>query len=192
VTAIQEQAERMRQVIRGMLGLVRGQNPVAEPLAPDELARAAAALVAHRFAQREVALSLEVPEDLARVMGDRRLLEHALINLLLNARDACAAGGRVVMQLSSTDSQLVFRVIDDGPGISQAEAERAMEPFFTTKPLDEGSGLGLAIANEIVKSHHGSLHIAPRPGRGTCATITLQRLPKEDHGQPSPPPHPGG
>jgi len=192
VAAIQEQAERMSQIIRGMLGLVRGQNPTAVPLQSPDIARAAAALVKHRFAQSDIRLSLDIPEHLPRILGDKRLLEHAVINLLLNARDACAQDGQVILRVQSFESLVVFSIIDDGPGISLADAERAMEPFFTTKPAGEGTGLGLAIAHEIVKSHHGSLHIAPRPEGGTCAAITLPLFPEDDHAHTSPPPHPGG
>lgn len=192
VSAIQEQVERMSQIIRGLLGLVRGQNPVAVPLQPPQLARAAAALVEHRFAKTNVALSLDTAEQLPLVLGDRRLLEHALVNLLLNARDACAPDGSVVLSVQAADRMVVFSVVDDGPGISLADAERAMEPFFTTKPAGEGTGLGLAIAHEIVKSHHGSLHIAPRPEGGTCAAITLPLLPKDQHAHSGESSHLGG
>jgi hypothetical protein len=56
-----------------------------------------------------------------------------------------------------------------------------MEPFFTTKPIGQGTGLGLAVAHEIVKSHRGTLRIAPRPEGGTCAEISLPLLPEEDY-----------
>ncbi len=192
VAAIQEQAERMSQVIRGMLGLVRGQNPVAVPLLPQDLARAAAALVEHRFEQSHVQLSLDIPAHLPRVLGDKRLLEHAVINLLLNARDACAPDGHVVLHVLAEGSLVVFSVVDDGPGISLEDAKRAMEPFFTTKPVGEGAGLGLAIAHEIIKSHHGQLHLTPRPEGGTCAAITVPRISEEEYALASPPPNPGG
>lgn len=192
VAAIQEQAERMNQIIRGMLGLVRGQNPVAVPLPPISIGRAAAALVEHRFAKSGVQLCLDLAERLPTILGDKRLLEHALINLLLNACDACAPNGQVMLRVQAIDCVVIFSVVDDGPGISPADAERAMEPFFTTKPADEGAGLGLAIAHEIIKSHHGSLHIAPRPEGGTCAAITLPLLPEDDHDPSRSPAHPGG
>lgn len=197
---ILEQSERMSQIIRGMLGLVRGQNPEAEPLRPADVAQAAVALVEHRFTQSGIRLALDAPADLPRIIGDPRLLEHALVNLLLNAHDACTAGGHVELRVRVAAAAVLLCVIDDGAGISTADAERAMEPFFTTKPVGQGAGLGLAIAHEIVKSHRGSLHIAPRPEGGTCAAITLPLHPEDSYvpalgpaPEPAPEPaHPGG
>ena len=68
---------------------------------------------------------------------------------------------------------VIFTVTDDGAGISAENAERAAEPFFTTKPAGKGTGLGLAIATEIAKSHRGTLRIAPRAPKGTRAEIRI-------------------
>jgi two-component system NtrC family sensor kinase len=73
----------------------------------------------------------------------------------------------------SDAQQVAFVVIDDGAGISVENASRAAEPFFTTKPRGAGTGLGLAIATEIVKSHRGTLTIAPDAHRGTRALIGI-------------------
>jgi signal transduction histidine kinase len=190
VRVIQEQAERMSQIIRGMLGLARGQNPVARELAPVDVARGAVSLVEHRFAEAGVPLRVKVEESARLLRGDPRLLEHALVNLLLNACDACtiAKGSARSVELSVHlgENQVTFRVVDSGTGISPEAAARAMEPFFTTKPIGQGTGLGLAIAQEIVKSHRGTLRIAPRPEGGTCAELSLPilsepLLSEEDH-----------
>ena len=179
---IAEQAERMGQIIRGILALVRDQPPIADRLSPLAVGKGAVALVQHRFA--EVGVELRVSSDagasLSSLRGDQRLLEQAVVNLLLNACDACRGGGQVGLQMVSTDGQVVFRVLDDGVGISPEAAARAMEPFFTTKPVGQGSGLGLAVTHEIVKSHRGTLRIEPRKGGGTCAEIALPQA-EEGH-----------
>jgi two-component system NtrC family sensor kinase len=95
------------------------------------------------------------------------------VNLLLNACDACSPGGHVELHVLLREQQILFRVIDDGAGISQEAAARAMEPFFTTKPVGKGAGLGLAVTHEIIKSHRGSLRVGPRQEGGTCAEIVL-------------------
>jgi signal transduction histidine kinase len=172
---IKEQAIRMGQVIRGILGLVRNQAPSAERLSPQAICRGAMDLVGHRFLATNTELRYEEPSDgkFPSVRGEQRLLEQALVNLLLNACDACPAQGRVVLRVSATDQQVCFSVADNGVGISEEAAARAMEPFFTTKPIGQGTGLGLAITHEIVKSHRGSLHIRPLSAGGTCAEIRL-------------------
>jgi signal transduction histidine kinase len=178
--AILEQTERISQVMRGLLGLARGDTPVAERLAPESVIRGAVALVEHRFSADEVALSVAVQPSLPGVLGDARLLEHALVNLLLNACYACRAqggGGAVSLTGQREGATVLFSVIDNGSGIAAADAERAFEPFFTTKPRGEGTGLGLVLAQEIVASHRGSLHLEPAAPRGTRAVI---RLPASD------------
>jgi signal transduction histidine kinase len=97
-----------------------------------------------------------------------------LVNLLLNACDACQAGGHVELRVVAEEDRVAFVVLDDGGGISADAAARIMDPFFTTKPVGEGSGLGLAIANELVKHHRGTLTVAAREGHaGTRASVEL-------------------
>jgi signal transduction histidine kinase len=106
-------------------------------------------------------------------MGDPRLLEHAIVNLLLNACDACKGGGEVVVSVQTKEGELEIGVEDTGTGISLADAGRALEPFFTTKGRDGGTGLGLAIAHEIVANHRGRLVFSNVTPRGTRAAILL-------------------
>ena len=64
-------------------------------------------------------------------------------------------------------------MIDDGSGISTSDADKVLEPLFTTKPSGSGTGLGLAIANEIIKSHRGTLTLRAAVPRGTEASIEI-------------------
>ncbi len=175
VRIILEQIDRIHRVIRGLLGLARGDRPTTEPILPAALVAGAVSLVEHRFQKAEVRLTTEVAPDLPTIHGDPRLLEHALVNLLLNACDACSAGGavRVTALANDTGRGLSIDVVDDGPGISHADAGRVLEPFFSTKPSGKGTGLGLPIVQEIVTNHRGSLSIVPVPPHGTRAVIKL-------------------
>jgi len=174
-TTILAQTERMRQIIRGLLGLARGDAPAAERVEPRALVEQAIGLVAHRFEKAEVELSARVDDTLPDVVGDPRLLEHAVVNLLLNACDASPRGASVTVTVSAAadDGGVVLRVDDQGSGISPSDADRVMEPFFTTKTRGAGTGLGLALANEIVNSHRGTLALGARPAGGTSAVIHL-------------------
>jgi signal transduction histidine kinase len=179
VATILEQSERIGQVIRAFLSLARGDSPPIRETAPQAIISGAMALVEHRFAAVGVSLAKALPADLPALHGDQHLLEHALVNLLLNACDACSRGGLVEVSARVEPGALHITVEDDGAGISALDAARATEPFFTTKS-EGGTGLGLAIANEIVKSHRGSLVIAPRATRGTSASIRLP-LPTQEN-----------
>jgi two-component system NtrC family sensor kinase len=171
---ILEQAQSIEQTIRRFLDMARGGPPSLQPADPVEVAAAAAAAVAHRFAKAGVALTTSSSAAApVRVRLDRALLEHALVNLLLNACEACGPGGHVDVCVRATEDRVAFDVVDDGAGISRENAARAAEPFFTTKPEGRGTGLGLAIASEIAKVHRGALAIAPREGGGTRASIEV-------------------
>jgi signal transduction histidine kinase len=170
--AIVDQTERIGEVVRGFLALARGRAPAGERLAARAIVDGAVALVEHRYARANVSLDLDVDSAAAFVHGDARLLEQALVNLLLNACDACARGGRVVVRARLEGPTVELAVVDDGAGISPDDLLRVTEPFFTTKT--HGTGLGLAVAREIAKAHHGTLTLAPNEiGRGTVATLAL-------------------
>jgi two-component system NtrC family sensor kinase len=165
------QADRIHIVIRGFLALARGHTPRLEESRPEALARAALGLVEHRFAKAGVTLTSDVDAALDVVACDPRMFEQVLVNLLLNACEACTRGGEVALRVRGDGDRIAFIVEDDGVGIDVDVAARATEPFFTTKP--EGSGLGLAITNEIVHHHRGTLRLEPRLTGGTKATVEL-------------------
>ncbi|HVT09085.1 MAG TPA: ATP-binding protein [Polyangia bacterium] len=171
--AIQAQVRRIDEVVRGLLGLARGDLPAGQRVAPGEAVEAAVALVEHRFAKASVPLAQQIAGGLPPVSGDARLIEHALVNLLLNACDACRDGGVVTVRAESAPGEVVFTVADTGAGISAADLSRVTEPLFTTKPSGEGTGLGLAIAREIASSHRGSLAVARGEAGGTVVTVRL-------------------
>jgi signal transduction histidine kinase len=111
--------------------------------------------------------------DAPTLTGDARLLENALVNLLLNACDASARDAAVSLLVEARGGRVRFSVDDNGSGIQPEHAQKVLEPFFTTKASGEGTGLGLAIANEIVKSHLGTVSLTPRFPRGTSAVVEI-------------------
>lgn len=171
VRAIAEQATQISQVVRGFLDLARGNLLTLRPIDPADVVRGARRLVEHRFVAANVNLEFHINEHLPTLAGDLRLLEHAIVNLLLNACEASSAGTTVDAWVYAEDSNVDFVVEDRGVGIGHENIARATEPFFTTKP--EGSGLGLAIANEIANIHRGTVVIEPREGGGTRVRIRL-------------------
>ncbi|MDP2340424.1 MAG: ATP-binding protein [Deltaproteobacteria bacterium] len=177
--AILEQASGITAVVRGFLDLARGDAPPSGVVVVEALIDGALGLVEHRFMKARVALSAVVADGLPDVIGDARLLEHALVNLLLNACDACSRGGTVTVHARVAGEQIELSVVDDGTGISPDDISHVTRPFFTTKEIGKGTGLGLAISNEIVRAHRGTLRLAPREPRGTSASILLPVLSRE-------------
>ncbi|MBX3197765.1 MAG: HAMP domain-containing histidine kinase [Labilithrix sp.] len=169
-----DQVARIQSIVRGSLALARGDSPHLVPTAPALVARRAAELVRHRFDKAVVELVARIDDQLADVACDPALLEQALVNLLLNACQATPPGARVTLDVRAEGARVLFVVDDEGAGIPDAVAERASEPFFSTKRDAGGSGLGLTIAREIVKHHGGELRVARREGGvGTRAVIAV-------------------
>ncbi|WP_172329928.1 ATP-binding protein [Mangrovicoccus sp. HB161399] len=113
-------------------------------------------------------------------------LEAALLNLVLNARNAIvesgAAGGQIAIA-ARADGMLELSVADDGPGMDPAVLARARDPFFSTRLARGGSGLGLAMVENFARRCGGTLEIASAPGMGTRATL---RLPPADEAEAAP------
>ena len=173
VQAILEEVEHINQTVRRFLDLARGGTAANEEVDPLSLMGAAAAKVAHRFEKAGVLLTLEGAPERTGLRGDTRLLEHLLVNLLLNACDACVPGAGVVLRGSTAEDGLWLEVADQGKGIPEDLAERVMEPFFTTKSSGLGTGLGLPIAKEIVRMHMGRLAFEKGMPSGTRVRVWL-------------------
>lgn len=100
---------------------------------------------------------------------DRWLLAHAVRNLVVNALDAVGQGGLVVMELEREGLDVVLRVTDDGPGVSDDSIDQIFDPLFTTKP--GGTGLGLTIVQRVAEAHGASLEVRNAPGGGASFSI---------------------
>jgi two-component system NtrC family sensor kinase len=128
-------------------------------------------ILGHRVKDRiSVTTRVSPPEQLDCYPA---LLNQVLLNLIANSIDAIEGQGNITITAGGQDSDFVFTVADDGPGIPPALRERVLEPFFTTKPVGQGTGLGLSIAYSIIKKHEGTLELSDAPAGGTLATIRL-------------------
>ncbi len=125
-----------------------------------------------------VAIAVQPRASEPWVRADPSRVEQALVNLVINARDAMPAGGRVtILTANTTDEsgrpQVVIRVSDTGVGMAPEVQARIFEAFFTTKPRGSGTGLGLAITSGIVEGYGGTITVESIPRVGTTFTITL-------------------
>jgi nitrogen fixation/metabolism regulation signal transduction histidine kinase len=100
--------------------------------------------------------------------ADRQMMEQVLINLVQNAMDAVRNSRAAEIELScfaEAENQICIKVSDNGEGIPAERMEQVFVPFFTTR--EEGSGIGLSLCKQIVRLHHGSIHMDSKPGKGT-------------------------
>ncbi|RIK76130.1 MAG: ATPase [Planctomycetota bacterium] len=109
--------------------------------------------------------------DLPRVLLDSESFRSALINLLLNAKQAMPEGGQLVVRTIATADTVILHLIDSGVGIDDHTAAHMFEAFYSTKP--GGSGLGLPITAKIIEAHGGRIHVQSDVGHGTQFTIEL-------------------
>ncbi|HEX6625268.1 MAG TPA: ATP-binding protein [Pyrinomonadaceae bacterium] len=126
----------------------------------------------------QIEIAREFSRELPSVFGNAGKLQQVFTNLLLNARDAIPAGGRVTLRTSAEndggpDGAVTVEVIDTGIGIAPENVARIYDPFFTTKGVGRGTGLGLAVSYGIVQEHSGHIAVESAPGRGTTFRITL-------------------
>ncbi|EDM81314.1 sensory transduction protein kinase [Plesiocystis pacifica SIR-1] len=118
----------------------------------------------------ELRVELEAPGR--RILADPGELERVLTNLVVNARDAMAGRGRMVVSTSLAEPYVCLSVVDSGPGMSEEVIAQAFEPFFTTKG-ERGTGLGLATCQSIVRRYGGSIELDARLGEGTQVRLLL-------------------
>ena len=129
-----------------------------------------------RLIGEQTPVQLDLADYLPYVEVDPQLLEQAIINLVVNARDASPTGGIVKIRtgLIADDGDVFVEVADSGTGMSPDIAERAFDPFFTTKDTGSGTGLGLAVVHGAVEQMGGKTILETTEGEGTSVVIRLQ------------------
>ena len=111
-----------------------------------------------------------------RILGDRRRLERVVINLLSNAVKYSPEGTVITMKLERSDSNILFRITDQGVGISEEEQKILFQPFGRlerTRDMARGTGLGLFIVKKIIEAHGGSVSVESSLGEGTTFVLSL-------------------
>ncbi|MBB4659107.1 ATP-binding protein [Parvularcula dongshanensis] len=182
LASAREGAERGAALTRRMLTFARQQELVAEPIDPADLLEGMRTLL-ERSIPPEIELKTTVGEGLREILADRNQLELALLNLVVNARDAMPDGGTISIDVAGSNpeaetgldagSYLRVRVSDTGEGMDEATLARATEPFFSTKEVGKGTGLGLAMIHGLAEQMGGALRLSSVLGEGTRAELWL-------------------
>lgn len=179
--SIQTAGERGAQMTRNLLTFARCEPKATRQVDLNELLDAAVTFIGQAL-PRTMTLRMQVDEGLYSVQLDPSELEMALLNLVLNARDAMGGVGEV--QLQARNRQLAgeeglhgafveVAVADQGCGIDPAIRPRLFEPFFTTKDIGKGTGLGLSQVYGFARQANGAVQIDSAAGRGTLISLYL-------------------
>jgi PAS domain S-box-containing protein len=175
VAVVMEEIGRLAHLVEDFLAFARPSELRAKPVDVAVVVRELVALELPATRAAGVVLAVEAPTEPIPIAADREKLQQVLLNLLRNAVEAVGPGGHVTLRARAVDDGARIQVVDDGPGIAEADLPRVFEPFFSTKA--DGTGLGMAICHSVVDLHGGTISIHPAPARGTVVEVTLPRDP---------------
>jgi two-component system NtrC family sensor kinase len=169
------QANRCRDIIRGLLDFSRHKNPDKTLCDINNLLQSCISLVENQAVFHNIDLVLNLDNSLPMVTVDPSQIERVFLNLIINAAEAMEDTGRLTITttMNSTDHSVDIDVQDTGPGILPQHLEKIFDPFFTTKETGHGVGLGLAISYGIAEEHSGKLTVESELGKGTTFTVSL-------------------
>lgn len=184
---ILESAERCAAMTRRLLDFGRKRHLVPEAIVLNDVLETAGAFLRQALGPKiEMDISVEGGEQ---VLADRGLLESAILNLAMNARDAMPEGGKLTISARvagpglQTQPQSVeacryieIAVSDSGHGIPEEIRSRVLEPFFTTKARGQGSGIGLPLVHAFARLFGGYIEIESAPDKGTTVRLFLKRV----------------
>ncbi len=183
-------AHRAAALTHRLLAFSRRQSLDRRPLDPNQLVVSLEDLF-RRTKGAHIELKVQLGRDIWPVNTDASQLENALLNLVINARDAMPDGGQLLIEtansyLDGTDittlepvkagDYVMLGVCDNGSGMAPKILAKAFDPFFTTKPIGQGTGLGLSMIYGFAQQSGGHVTIQSEPGQGTCVRLYLPRL----------------
>jgi PAS domain S-box-containing protein len=188
VSDIQQAARRSADLTRQLLAFARKERKTRVQVSIDAIVQEVIALLEHTI-DKKITINTSLDAKHCWVKGDHALLQNALLNLGINARDAMPDGGTISF---STDNihldacrgelsnfslvpgdYIEITVADTGTGMSQETMSKVFEPFFTTKEIGKGTGLGLAAVYGTLSDHQGAITLSSRLGEGTSFHLYL-------------------
>ncbi|MDE3174454.1 MAG: response regulator, partial [Gemmatimonadota bacterium] len=176
--------QRGRTLIRDLLAYGRPRTPATIMVDVAAAADAAARMLSPLLPKR-IRFHIQVAADLPQILADPHDVQQALVNLVLNARDAISDNAEGEIEIAMRPAELTpgqraveIVVRDSGAGIAPEVQARMFEPFYTTKPEGSGTGLGLAIVDDLVRRVQGTIVVRSQPGIGTTFTLMLPVVPR--------------
>ncbi len=168
---VQRECERLEGIVEEFLQFARASELQREACDLNALISDLVEFLAPTMAGHRIEVAFYPRSDLPLVRVDRDLLKQAILNLLLNARDAMPDGGQIVIATQPGDGDVQIAVIDTGTGMSEEVLSKIFHPFYSTRR--HGTGLGLPTVRKIVEAHGGRVTVESEPGKGSKFTIHL-------------------
>lgn len=165
----QDGTTRITQIVQGLRTFMRSETPHQELTDLQKCLDSSLMLLRHEYRNK-----IRVVKDYQPIPQRHcypQQMNQLFMNLLINACQAIAGTGEILIRTWSEDQQIFIVISDTGCGIPQEILEKIYEPFFTTKPIGVGTGLGLSIVYDVVTRHHGTLAVESVVGSGTTFTL---------------------
>jgi len=179
LTFIERGARRCTDIVGSLVRFAETSRCASSEIDVNELVRETLGFTERELSSRGIELKTELADGDMDVVGDPRQLQQVFANIILNARKAMQAGGRLSVTSARVDREngegeaVAVTFGDTGCGISDENLVRVFEPFFTTGEVGEGNGLGLSVSYGIVKDHGGDIDVVSKPGVGSTFTVLL-------------------
>jgi signal transduction histidine kinase len=167
-----KEIERICELITDLLAFSRPTPAEREPADLNEITSQIVRLLEPEARKHDVGITMTLAARVPIVIVHEAQVKQVLMNVVLNAIQACSSHGTVDVRTGAVEGGAVVEVADTGPGMSDEQREQIFDPFFTTK--EHGSGLGLYIAHRIVAEHQGSIVAMPGTEVGSVFRITFR------------------
>ncbi len=175
---IENEVNRIAKIVGSMLSFSKFSDVSFHDVDVAEALEDVMVLLAHRFAEKSIAVSKSLPREPARILGDENKLKQLFLNLFANSIEAVPGGGAIeaVVSVGGGRETVEVTITDNGCGIPPEIMGRIYDPFFSTKKTRRNAGLGLSICQRIVDLHKGMLTCTSRPGASTSFQVRFPRL----------------
>ncbi|MFH0958418.1 MAG: ATP-binding protein [Pseudomonadota bacterium] len=171
---IENQVYRCNQIVQKLLSMARELNIVIQNIDINELVKGVYEIIIREVSTSKIKVNLELDPKAPRIDSDAPLIQQVLLNIVMNAKQACGEQGKIDLRTKFVNKLWVeIEIQDDGCGIPKENLDRIFLPFFSTKQDKNGTGLGLAICRGIVEKLGGSITLKSGPDEGTLFTVRL-------------------
>jgi len=175
---IEREAQRCKRIVENLLTFSRGARCTFTSVDVNAVLEQTLECTERQLAMRGIKVDVQMDSALPCIVGDSQDLQQVFANIILNARNAMAEGGRLTIRTSldedaAREKQVTVRFEDTGCGIPPEDLTRIFEPFFTTRAVAGETGLGLSVSYGIVKQHGGDIEVESARGAGAAFTVRL-------------------
>ncbi|RPJ85042.1 MAG: HAMP domain-containing protein, partial [Acidobacteria bacterium] len=180
LTLITKEAMRVKAITERLLILSRKSNSLIYIVSVNRALQETVQLVKFQAQNRDIQIQEDYACELPEITADEPALRQVFLNLLMNAMQATAAGGRIAVKTAAQPDCVRVVVEDTGCGIAPANLPHLFEPFFTSRPAGQGTGLGLFISHTLIRQMGGSIQVESQVGTGSKFTVEIpqQRMPE--------------